>query len=1490
MPGKEARDGFWYQDAKALSQLLEDAIVRHRKRLLGEELGPELRVGVECPVAIDVDDGDGTDRGPGPTWDAVFVRDERVIVDECKLGGPTKPDRLTFYHRLRSTAERVSANRLWPRVTAGKGSIDETTWNAIAQEARTVAPAAGPLERAGTADKLAAEALYYLATPEPSWLTESNAKKGKRPPPATRALSLDDARTLMSQFTVDASDTIEQVEERLTRQLIELGAELVVDELVLLLRGWMDAAGRERPWRDDLTADSMAEKLKFFGRYVTIAPDVERLWHRLRRFVPALPPSKIEPQPWWDVQPHVELVVREITNQKRVVLTSDGGVGKSYLLANLHDDYDEPRVWIDAIAPLQDVESAIALGAWALPREHMLAVFVDAIDQAADPAGLLGAIERALGARERSHVYVAARFATWAKIRNQLHAWTPLRLERWDNSRVRAVAQVNRADPLSDDLIDLLRTPLLLDVLLRSFPRGEQVPAGLATRHGVLKEYFDRRVFFDEHAGDRRDVLDAGVEAVLRNAAMWRNSSKAAGDLVSEGVLLLMSGDLRYRHALLRDYSAALVLTNRTADYIAVALYSVTNPIVRYELLRGVIEALLDPHRPLEGPGVAEVIDACRRHELVPGIALGTTDAPTAGLMAAIAPLEGGAMLRQTLEHAKLVENRAWLRVPATLGVDRPDWFTTEHLRAMANLAELAVSTGDSASKTLATTLRRWTCGHVVGDETPWPISKIGELLARTLVDDDTLDWYESLDLRNAMPLSSFYEQLRDLAVHAHLDDERLYRAVKKVAFSAGDRAVEGHWLWEVTHQCLDDSGKARGLLSTRPAVGLHILFELSVRSEEQEQRRRRVRFERFLADVDVAEPDTQTLSEEEAIGDLVDDAPATEHSPLDELEKLKDEVEERAARDPAFAEVLAGVAIASRSVHARVMTLKLPEAAALNASITTVLRDPRVYHFRSATHPLWEVIQARWGNLDADARANVQSNILNIARSPLLSDGYVGRLATAIPPQDRRLELEPFIAEVEAAGLVPRPPRPARVEVFRGPIDHDEDCEPDGMPAELRVQWRRLDELTNVNDANAHVEAVAIAKTLAIGADSDERIWFAISRVIDRDRKREQRLLVPDDVRPIYEFAMSRAARAEVRASADLWQTAVAVADTCAAYLPDDDALALRVRVMAEVVEAAGENAERGGQALAAINFLDGQTWFDEGTGGRALFVRWFRQCLRGEALRWSLRLLPCFEGSERLDLLRDVLETPDRVDPDDIHSFVDDATHHVAAWSIWWEPDLARELVARWCEANERSGALADDVAWRTFLDRFAWCLQNAIRRARSNADAAPAVRRFVPLMTVLWSAWLRLAEESEGNFSVGWAIAAPLTEDFAQNVTPPDGYWSVSLRRLLLGAITDGRRGDIGALVAVEWGSIDRETLSLAARAAVARARRELAARSDDALVQSMIEILGGIGRVALLPQDDGNAVLDCLQHVGQTATRANQVASEVARALVNSDVRD
>jgi hypothetical protein len=220
-----------------------------------------------------------------------------------------------------------------------------------------------------------------------------------------------------------------------------------------------------------------------------------------------------------------------------------------------------------------------------------LTIFVDAIEQVPDPAALLGTIERAIVGCVFAVVYVATRLATWTDIRDRLSGWRTVRLARWSRDRIRILAQAGRAEPLSADLIDLLRTPLLLDLFLGTFAAGDIVPAGLGTRHGVLRAYFERRVYGHTTAPARRAVLDAGVTAVLANAATWRDSTPAANQLSSEGVIVSVFGELRFRHALLRDFSAALQLVPRTAEDIAGALRDVTNPIIRNELLRGVIEA-----------------------------------------------------------------------------------------------------------------------------------------------------------------------------------------------------------------------------------------------------------------------------------------------------------------------------------------------------------------------------------------------------------------------------------------------------------------------------------------------------------------------------------------------------------------------------------------------------------------------------------------------------------------------------------------------------------------------------------------------------------------------------------------------------------------------------------------------------------------------------------------------------------------------------------
>lgn len=58
MGGKEARGGFWFQDAKALTRLLDDAIQRRWRQVLGLALAPELRVRIESAVELVVEESE----------------------------------------------------------------------------------------------------------------------------------------------------------------------------------------------------------------------------------------------------------------------------------------------------------------------------------------------------------------------------------------------------------------------------------------------------------------------------------------------------------------------------------------------------------------------------------------------------------------------------------------------------------------------------------------------------------------------------------------------------------------------------------------------------------------------------------------------------------------------------------------------------------------------------------------------------------------------------------------------------------------------------------------------------------------------------------------------------------------------------------------------------------------------------------------------------------------------------------------------------------------------------------------------------------------------------------------------------------------------------------------------------------------------------------------------------------------------------------------
>lgn len=1518
MGGKEARDGFWFQDAKALTRLLDDALERRRRQVLKLELGPELRVRVESAVQVVVElDAEQTEPPPPrPTWDGTFTIGDRVVVDECKLGGPTRDDRVTLYRRLRATvASGVPIGQLVPRLTAGRDSIAAPErWRELGVAAQAATVADEPPGRVTNVEQLATEALYYLTTPAPIWKLKKpddkdDAKKSERAVPAMPALSLDDARSLLSRFELDVSSSIVDVEDQLRAQLGAIGGTLAAEELVDQLRGFIDRVARERAWRADLTGETLAEQLALVARYLTVPRPIEELWHRLHETAPPEPVSMIAEQPWRDVQPNLEEVLHDRATASRVVFTSEGGVGKSFLLGALYKEQTGTRVWVDAVAPLQDLEQALALGAWATERTGATAtVFVDAIDQVADAAALLGAIERALSACDNAVVYVGARFATWAEMRDRLPRWRGVRLARWTSDRVRALAETGRTEPLSADLVELLRTPLLLDLFLRTFATGDAIPPGLATRHGVLRAYFQRRVLpdADPSATERRGALDTGVAAVLANSAVWRDTTPAAQQLTSEGVVTRTFGELRFRHALLRDFSAALHLVPQTGAQIAASLRGVVSPIVRYELLRGTIEAQLDPDPILGGPSIEEVVRECTRCGLAPGISLGTTDAPTPALLAAIAPIEGGAVLRQALAHAHLIDNRAWLRIPSALGGERPAWFGEAQLQAMASLAEFAFATGDVTSVALASVLRTWTWGHRVGGEGAWPIGTIGGLLVRALPDETTAHWYESLELGETGFRSRFLEQLRDLGANQQIDDAILSRALHRIVFGAGSHVLDGgHSLWEVTNLCLSDHDGNAGLLTTRPYVALSLLFGLSVASQLKEERRRDIGPDPVFAEMferlppppaDYAEAKARlriepALTEAEAIGDLVDDAPMTDRPAFGYLETLIEEVDQRAAKDIAFAECLARSAVASRSVHARIIALGLRGSARLDNLVLEILRDPRVYHFRYASVALWDAIQSRWATLPPEVRGEVQQNILDRARSPLLQFTEVGRLASAIPIADLNPALRPYVEFLETTGRRTTPTRPAVTQIWSGPLEDDEtDAGERTLPE--GSGWRRFETLAgSENDDAAAAEAIATLRRELGGLNTEtpDSTWFAVARVIGRDEKREEHALDADVARVLFEAAL--AASESRRGDAERWATLLDIADACPSYVRADVAVEMRRRLMIEVVAGAGEHCEQQEHAWRALMFVRPIAWLGDGTGGRAVFEGWFRDNLHGDSLQTSLRFLQFLPGEMRLDLIRHVLEADGRLSNagDDL-AFINEAGRLMAAWSIWWVQPWARDLFQQWCDAPARPGVLATADAWRWFISGFAWSLQNAVRHVEPDPRIQPGLRRFVPLLELAWSAWSHVIDDAaEGNITVGWSVVAPLEERFTTRIDSSAGGWSVALRALVSRVIAVGGRNDISACQQVEWSTLDSETLALAADAAVERADREIASRpAGDWIIDSLIAVLRDIGRLTTLPLAHARRVLDCLQRLGRSAPQATSAAMTVERELRSREV--
>src|SRR5690242_19319313 len=136
MGGKDARGGFWFQDAMALLRLLEDAVALLASTATGAAPNVPLQIRVEAPA------GAVAALESGPHWDTTYSRGNETYVDESKSSDLTPAERQTLYRRTRDTVRSgVPVAEIHPRVTIARdGLTNPEKWHELGAEAQLAQP------------------------------------------------------------------------------------------------------------------------------------------------------------------------------------------------------------------------------------------------------------------------------------------------------------------------------------------------------------------------------------------------------------------------------------------------------------------------------------------------------------------------------------------------------------------------------------------------------------------------------------------------------------------------------------------------------------------------------------------------------------------------------------------------------------------------------------------------------------------------------------------------------------------------------------------------------------------------------------------------------------------------------------------------------------------------------------------------------------------------------------------------------------------------------------------------------------------------------------------------------------------------------------------------------------------------------------------------------------------------------------------------------
>lgn len=624
--GAIARRGFRFQDHYLIHRILVHIATRREALLSGEPVTASLKFGIETPLQRGTDSLD---------WDTLVIGTTETEVIEVKGGAVDKADRHAFWRRLReellNSGDQHSS--IIPTLVINQenppAAVD--AWRNMSNGSahgfvQTLSlPDATP-SQVSTDEGLVKEALYWLCKATEIRYERKDGTYGVRKLGAV--VSEPIARAALQRFVlveVPASELRTQVEAILDALTTGPDAGAVRRQLAAWLdeRATADVGDLKQFDLDEILREVDVLKRLLAGS--SAAFNIARLIKRalstacVEQWRQTLLDGGLQEIPLSRSQPHLDQFPWA-TMSRSVAIIGDGGQGKTRILYQVYQQLANQATKLqvypvsaesladylqeDQVAGSPLLEALQLLADFAALKAQCFLFIVDGMDQVGKTAS--GQLARILNEASQHPAFrsiMSCRRPDWnarGHLREQLNGWERLDLVDWGDDLVNS--QLQKAGiqrNITDALRRLIRNPLYLDLLLRTFGPGHPVSLELQTRHGLFKAFWSERILKDNQ-DHRWAVLYQGCEA-LAKGEYWRplhtsgDEAEAIGHLLSVGLVVRVDarGRFDFRHPLLRDFAMGQwALAAGEPANVREEVKHIKSSTIRFGTHRAVIEAI----------------------------------------------------------------------------------------------------------------------------------------------------------------------------------------------------------------------------------------------------------------------------------------------------------------------------------------------------------------------------------------------------------------------------------------------------------------------------------------------------------------------------------------------------------------------------------------------------------------------------------------------------------------------------------------------------------------------------------------------------------------------------------------------------------------------------------------------------------------------------------------------------------------------------------